>query len=415
MRRFAEREPSAPTPIRQWRAGLPVDDHLLVLIVGLVVVGIVYVFSATFPTAGRPLASGASGNPYRFLIQQSVYAGIGAILCTIFSYVPPQRIRRWTVIGFAVALGLMVAVLIPGIGVVQGGARRWLPLGPILFQPSEPAKLALIALVAWRISQVRDWRRGQGRAFLGALLPAGLFAGLCAAQPDLGSAAVMFSSVLATLFFAGVNGGAIVVTGLGAVAAGLGYARIEPYRWERITAFLDPTRDPGDTTYHISRMLVTLARGGLFGQGFGMSREKWIGLPARHTDSIFCVIGSELGFIGAAALVIAFLWFVRRAISLAARQPDRYSAVLMGGLASAIGLQAFINMGVACGLLPCTGLTLPFISAGGSSLVCALAASGIMLSLSRQAAPEVQLDEAAEAPDSYAASTSPRALAPRTD
>ena len=371
-----------------WRPDLPVDDVLLVLVTGLVVAGIVAVFSATFPTASKPLASGAPGNPYRFLIQQGAYAVLGGIMCAVFAYVPPNRVRRWALLAFGVALGLMVALFIPGVGVVMGGSRRWLSLGPVNFQPSEPAKIALVAFVAWRVSQVRDWATGQYRAYAGSMVATALFCGLCVLEPDLGSAVVMFAVVLATLFFAGVRSSLLAGTGVAAAFLVLLLAWVEPYRWQRISAFFHPTQDTGDTSYHVARMLVTLARGGLFGQGLGLSREKWLALPARHTDSIFCVIGAELGFIGAAALVIAFFWLIRRAALLARRQPDIFSATLTAGLGAMIGLQAFINMGVACGLVPCTGITLPFISAGGSSLVCTLIASGILLSLSRQAAPE---------------------------
>jgi cell division protein FtsW len=375
------------SPASKWRPDLPVDDVLLVLIVSLVVAGIVCVFSASYPEASKPHADGSPGNPYKFLIQQTIYALAGGLACAIFAYISPARIRRWALFGVGAALGLMLAVFIPHVGVAMGGARRWIHLGPFLFQPSEMAKVALIAFVAWRVSQVRDWATGQYRVYAASMLATVLFCGLCVLQRDLGSAVVTFSVVFAALFFAGVNARWLGATCVAAVLGALCLARMEPYRWERITAFLHPTRDTGDTSYHIARMLVTLSRGGLFGQGLGLSREKWLALPARHTDSIFSVIGAELGFVGAVALVLTFLFLVRRTILLARRQPDTFSAVLTAGLGSAIGIQAFINMGVACGLLPCTGLTLPFISAGGSSLVCTLIASGMLLSLSRQAAP----------------------------
>lgn len=357
----------------KWHRSLPVDATLVLMVLGFAATGVVVVFSATAPGSG-----------FRYLIRQSAYAGVGAALCVVLSCVSPDRLRRLALPGFLVSIGLMLLTFTP-LGIVKNGAPRWVQPG---FQPSEFAKLALILMLARCLAGAREWPRKQLDTYIACMtLTLGLCA-LCLFQRDLGSAVVAFCFGMIALFFAGLNGYAVTGTALAAGAAALAFARLETYRWERITAFLDPTRDPGDTGYQICRMLCTVARGGLIGEGVGLSREKWLGIPAIEADAVYCVIAAELGFIGAAALVVAFFFFARRAVILSRRQPDFFSSVLMASLGSAIALQAFINMGVATGCVPCTGLTLPFISHGGSSLISTLAGAGILLSLSRQSALE---------------------------
>lgn len=353
--------------------GFPVDATLVLMIAGFVATGIVIVFSATAPATG-----------FKYLIRQSAWAGVGVILCLWLSHVSPERLRRLALPGFLVATGLMLLTFSP-LGIEKNGAARWVWPG---FQPSEIAKLALILMLARCLAGARDWPRKQLDTYIACIALTLFFCMLCILQRDLGSAVVIFCFGMVTLFFAGLNGFAVTGTMAAAAAAALGFARLEEYRWERIIAFLHPTQDPADTGYQIARMLCTVSRGGLIGEGVGLSREKWLGIPAVEADAVYCIIAAELGFIGAAALVVAFFFFVRRAVVLSRSQPDLFSSILMASLGSAIALQAFINMGVATGCLPCTGLTLPFISHGGTSLVCTLAAAGILLSLSRQSWPE---------------------------
>jgi cell division protein FtsW len=361
-----------------------VDVTTLLIIIGLTVGGIVAVFSASWPVTSRPLSDGTPGDPYKFLVSQTIYAILGGLFCTLFSYLPPERFRRCAKWSFAVSLILMLLVFTP-LGVEMGGARRWIRIPPLMFQPSELAKVALIVYLARCVTTSREWPRKQLYTYTACMLATLLVSGLCLLQRDMGSAVVTFCCGLIVLFYAGLRWWAVAFTWAFATLTGVYLAWVEPYRWERITAFLHPTRDTDDTAYHIIRMLITCARGGLIGPGPGLSREKWLALPARHTDAIFCVIASELGFVGAAALVAVFLLLLYRALDLARRQPDRFSTVLMAGLGTSIVLQALVNMGVATGCLPCTGITLPFISAGGSSLLMTLVASGMLLSLSRQA------------------------------
>jgi cell division protein FtsW len=357
------------------------------MVIGLTVAGILAVFSASWPVTSRPLADGTPGDPFKFLVSQGKYALLGGLLCVAFCHLRPEAFRRFATTWILLAAVLMLAVFTP-LGVEMGGARRWLKLGPLMFQPSEFAKLALVLYLARCVAAAREWPQRQIHTYAACMMVTVGFCALCIVQRDLGSAVLMFTLGLIILFYAGLKWWGVALTSVCAALAGLYLAWSEPYRWARVLAFLHPTQDTSDTGYHVSRMLIACARGGLIGPGPGLSREKWIALPARHTDAIFCVIASELGFIGAAALAITFLLLMVRAVGLARRQPDRFSATLLAGLGTGIVLQAFVNMGVATGCLPCTGVPLPFISAGGSSLICTLIASGMMLSLSRQAAPE---------------------------
>jgi len=382
---------SARSAAVRWSPQQPVDVNTLLTVIGLTVAGILAVFSASWPVTSRPMSDGTPGDPYKFLVSQTIYAILGGLLCTLFSYLPPERFRRAAKWGFLASIVLMLLVFTK-LGVEMGGARRWLRIGPVMFQPSELAKLALIVYLARCVTGAKEWQHKQLHAYVACMLATAVVSGLCLLQHDMGSAVIAFCFGLVVLFFAGLRWWAVALTWAFATTVGLYLAWIEPYRWRRITAFLHPTEDTDDTAYHIIRMLITCARGGLIGPGPGLSREKWLALPARHTDAIFCVIASELGFLGAAALAIAFLLLMYRVLQLARRQPDRFAMILIASLGTCLVLQAFVNMGVATGCLPCTGITLPFISAGGSSLLATLMASGMILSLSRQAEPDEEED-----------------------
>ena len=326
----------------KWSHRTPVDQMLVVLVVILTLVGILAVFSASWPHSSRPSEDGIPGDPYEFLVSQTRFAVVGGLACIAFAFVAPLHLKRLALVGYVVSLVFLVLCLL--IGVEMGGARSWLKIGPIQFQPSEVAKLMLILMLArvvgtprkwpkvWPEEREERWPKEQVMTYawcIGLTLPV---AGLCVAQPDLGTAVLAFCFGLVAIFFAGIRHTWIALTTTGAFTAALFLAWIEPYRWERITAFLHPFRDTADTGYQISRMLITIARGGLLGQGFGLSKVKWISLPARHTDSIYCIIAGELGLVGAAVLVAVFFLLARRALILARTQPDTFSAVAMATL-----------------------------------------------------------------------------------
>lgn len=276
-----------------------------------------------------------------------------------------------------------------GVGVSKLGAQRWLNLGPLSFQPSEFAKLCLVVFTAYGLSRrperITNFRQGM----LPYLVIMGLAAGLILMQPDLGTAVTLAGTIVLMLFAAGaslVHLGALGVLGAGALALTIW---TEPYRLRRFLAFLDPEKDPSGSGWHILNSLMSLGSGGLLGTGLGQGRHsKFLYLPERQTDFIFAVIGEELGFIGACLVILLFILFIWRGLKVAITSPDSFGSLLAAGIVSGVGIQAIINIGVVTSSLPVTGITLPFLSFGGTSLVFTLLGVGVLLNISRYSAPK---------------------------
>jgi len=379
---------------------LRMDQRLLLVVAALAVLGIVMVLSASFPVASRSGPDGAPGDPFEYLKSHLLFAVVGLVGCVLAACLPLRAVRGLAVPLFAVAAVLMVLVFVPPIGAEpMGGAHRWihLPMGRF-FQPSELAKVAIVLLLAWCASRAVERGESLRLTYGCGLGAAALMGGLCVAQRDLGSAVVCFLLTVMMLFLAGVRLETLLLPLAGGVLGALALAWKEPYRWQRVTAFLDPEADMQGSTYHVIRMLLALARGGIFGVGLGRSPEKWYALPARHTDSIFCVIGGELGFIGGVVVIAAFVWLAWRSVRVARSQNDAFGRLLASGLGCGIALQALVNIGVATGSLPCTGLTLPLISYGGSSLLMTLLAAGLLFGLSAEGRQPTRADRPAAAP-----------------
>lgn len=282
-----------------------------------------------------------------------------------------------------IALALLVLVLVPGIGTKLGGARSWFNVGGISFQPSEVAKLALIIyLSAWMSKhgeEIKDVKYG----LVPFLVVTGLMLGLIMLQPDIGT--MMITAIIAVIIFF-LGGGSIKHIALMGVAGILGlFALIKaaPYRAARLLTFLHPELDPKGIGYQINQALLAIGSGGIFGLGFGHSRQKFRYLPEVTGDSIFAIIGEELGFILAAGLIVLFLWYLLRAISIAKHSNDEFGRFLALGIGVWVTVQAFINVAAMIGLMPLTGVPLPFISYGGTSLAILLGASGILLNISK--------------------------------
>ncbi|MBI4277760.1 MAG: cell division protein FtsW, partial [Armatimonadetes bacterium] len=260
---------------------------------------------------------------------------------------------------------------------------RWLTLGPLSFQPMEAAKLAFILymarFLAFRGLEVREWRRG----LLPPLLILGAFSGLALAQRDLGSALLMGIITMVMLF----AGGARVLHLMTLTAVGMptvfAAIRMQEYRWKRVIAFLNPWRDPQGTGFQIIQSLLALGSGGILGVGLGQSQQKFFYLPERHTDFIFAIVGEELGLLGTGFVLLLYLVFTYRGMLIAQRAPDRYGTLLAAGITAGITTQAMLNIGVISGVLPVTGVPLPFISFGGSSLVITSIGVGILLNISQ--------------------------------
>ncbi|KUK65740.1 MAG: Cell division protein FtsW [Desulfotomaculum sp. 46_80] len=355
------------------------DFILLLVLLILLSLGIVMVFSASLWYATLP----PFNDTFYFLRKQLAWAIIGlAAMFALMNY-DYWRLKRWASLLLVAGLVFLGIVLIPGIGVTKLGAQRWLNLGPFSFQPAEFVKLCLMIFTAYGLSGQLKKVKNSWIGILPFLLLAALSGGLILLEPDLGTAVTVVGTIFIMLFAAGArlsNLAFIGLLGLGAVG---GAIWMEPYRLHRFLAFMDPEKDPQGAGWHILNSLMSLGSGGLLGTGLGRGHAKYLWVPERHTDFIFAIIGEELGFIGAGLVIFLFVILIWRGFRAAVTAPDSFGTLLATGIVSGIAVQVIINIGVVTSSLPITGITLPFISFGGSSLVFSLASMGILLNISR--------------------------------
>jgi cell division protein FtsW len=298
------------------------------------------------------------------------------------------KLKRWSYILITAAIVSLVLVLTP-LGSSRLGAQRWIDFGFFDFQPSELAKLCVIVFVAFSLSQKRQKVQNFRDGVLPYLFIIALFAGLILAEPDLGTAITLVGTVFIMLFCAGVKISSLLTVGVLGIGAVLAAIFSEEYRRERFLAFLHPESDPSGSGWHILNSLMSLGSGGLLGTGLGQGRHsKYLYLPERQTDFIFAVIGEELGFIGGCLVILLFILFVWRGFKIAITSPDPFASLLAAGIVSGIALQAIINIGVVTSSMPITGITLPFVSFGGTSLVFTLMGVGVLLNISRYITPK---------------------------
>jgi len=354
-----------------------IDTTLLIVVLALVSFGIVMVYSTTAILAGDRF-----GDPTFFLKRQALYAAIGFILMIAMIFVPHEMLRRYAYPILAVSILSLIAVLIPGIGHRAGGSMRWLRISSLSFQPSEFAKLGLIIFLSYFLTKKEEKIRSFSFGFLPTLVLSGLVIALVLKEPDFGGALFLTAMVFLFLFVSGARVIYIAASFLLALPVAYYLLTHVAYRYRRLMSFIRPWDDPSGTSYHIIQSFLSFGSGGLFGLGLGEGRQKLFFLPAPHTDFIFSVIGEELGLVGAMVLVLLFFIFTLRGIAIANAMEDRFGALLALGVTLMISLQAVINMGVVLGLLPTKGLTLPFISYGGTSLITNLVGVGILLRLS---------------------------------
>lgn len=356
------------------------DYALLLVLAALVAIGLVMVYSASSVDAAVNYHDAAY-----FFKRQLLGLAIGASALLVCMNIPYWRWRQLAPLLLLVTLAMLALVLVPHVGMRVLGARRWLGRGSLRIQPSEVAKLTMVIFFAdWltaRGERLRDWRRG----ILPYLAIVALVGGLILEEPDLGTAAAIVGTSLVMLFLAGVPIGHLVATAiLGAPV--LAYAIFgSAYRRARFFAFLAPQKDPLNTGYQIMQVLYALGSGGIFGLGLGMSRQKYFYLPERHTDFIFAILGEELGLLGGLLVLALFLLLIWRGYRIAASAPDTFSSLLAAGVTTMVAVQVVVNIGVVTSVLPITGITLPFISFGSSSLVLMLAGMGILCNVSRYA------------------------------
>jgi cell division protein FtsW len=358
-------------------------DFLLLATVGVILVlGLDMVYSASYVIAHN---DPQYGSDTYFLFQQATRAGMGVFLLLVFQAVDYHVWRRLTVPLIGLVFALLLAVLATHLAHSAYGAQRWLKFGPL--PPIEPSELAKLALVLYGADWL-DRRQDRIRSFTECTLPFVLIvAALCAlvlAQPDLGTTIVIAAIGGCLFFVAGADWRhlalGLVVGGTALVLAIMGAG----YRSDRIAAFLDPAKDPLGVGWNITQAQIALGSGGIFGLGLGASRQKFYYLPNAQTDAIFAVVGEELGIIGTIGVILLFGFVAYRGIRIAVRAPDLYGSLICTGVTVWLVLQAFINMGVITATIPFTGIPLPFVSYGGSSLMVSLLAVGIVLNVSRQ-------------------------------
>jgi cell division protein FtsW len=356
------------------------DLVLVVVVLALTLLGIAMVYSAS-----GIKALDALDDPRYFLGWQSLWAALGLLGMLAASRTDYHRYRVISLPLLVVAIALLAAVLVPSLGTNVNGASRWLRAGPVGIQPAEFAKLALILYLAFWLGARRD-RIGRGGTAIGFVLVTGVIGALVFAEPDLGTAIVIGAVALAMYFAAGARlwmfAALAMLSGVLALAGALAH----PERVERLMTFIDPWKDPRDAGYQAIQALYGLALGGLSGEGLGAGREKFGFLPFPYTDSIFAILGDELGLIGTLAVMMLFLVLAYRGVRIALAAPDSMGALVATGITTWLVFQAWVNMAVVASLIPMTGITLPFISYGGSSLCVGLIAVGILLNVGRQAA-----------------------------
>ena len=362
-----------------FRAGEQVDFPFLCLLLLLLTLGLTMLWSASFPQSEYDTGYLDSG---RYLRRQALCAIIGLAAMWFFSRIPAAVWYRlaWPLYGISILLLLSVLV----IGQEVNGAKRWISIAGIQFQPSEVAKFAQILLFAWLTRhfgpEAKTFRFGVlgfGAALLGILVPLAL-------EKHLSAIMLMGMVAVVMMFVAGTRLKWLLAGAGAAVLFVLIYIRFMGYAGDRVTAWLHPELDPGDTGYQILQSLYAIGSGGLFGLGWGKSRQKYLYLPFQYNDYIFAICCEELGLMGAAGIMALFALLILRGYWIALRARDRFSTVLCAGLITLIAVQTILNLGVVTNLLPSTGIALPFFSYGGTALAVNLGEMGIVLSISRR-------------------------------
>jgi cell division protein FtsW len=357
-----------------------VDRLLLGLLAALLVIGLVMLWSASTVESKQNF-----GNTSYYFTHQLLYGvGIGLVAMYILSLIDYHIWKKFIPFAIAGTLALLVLIKVPGLGFTANGATRWLSLGPFFFQPSELAKIALIMYLAGWMSE-----RGHHKNFWQSVFPPvmiiGLYCILILWQPDLGTMLSLVMTAAIMMFVGGIHLRYFAWLSLGGIVVLLGLIKLEPYRVQRITAFLNRSVDPLGIGYQINQALLAIGSGGWFGYGYGHSRQKYSYLPEAINDSIFAVMAEELGFIRVLLILLLFGWFILRGVQISLRAPDLFGKMMAIGIIGSIGSAMIVNISAITGLLPLTGIPLPFFSYGSTAMIVTLASCGILLNISRQA------------------------------
>ena len=370
------------------RTGEGVDLPFLLLLLLLLCVGLAMLYSASY--AQSEYDTGYTQST-RYLQKQGLCALLGLGAMAVLSRVPPEFWLRWAWVLYGISIGLLLSVLVFGQSV--NGARRWINIAGIQFQPSEIAKFTMIVLFSKLTrdfgKQARQFRRGVlgfGAALMGILVPLAL-------EKHLSAIMLMGMVAVVMMFVAGTHPKWLLAGAGAAVVFVVVYVSLMGYAGDRITAWRHPELDPSDTGYQILQSLYAIGSGGLFGLGLGKSRQKYLYLPFQYNDYIFAIICEELGLVGAVLIIALFAALILRGYWIALNAPSRFQTVLAAGLVSLIAVQTVLNLGVVTNLLPSTGIALPFFSYGGTALAVNLGEMGVVLSISRYRNSTAQQEE----------------------
>ncbi len=354
------------------------DFILFFTVIALLSFGVVMVYSSSAVSAYVNF-----NDSYYFFKRQIIWVTLGIVAMLFTLHIDYHVWRRLATPVLITTVVLLILVLIPGLGKVVNGARRWLGFGSLYLQPSEIAKLSMVLFSAGSLARNQEKISNFTKGLVPQLLVLMLIFGLILKEPDLGTALAIGGTIFVLLFTAGAKLSHLTSLGVVGVIGIIAAIILEPYRLKRLLAFSNPWSDPLDTGYHIIQSLYALGSGGLFGVGLGRSREKFLYLPEPHTDFIFAILGEELGFIGTVTVILLFFLFAWRGFKISISAPDIYGSMLAAGLTTMIVMQALMNIAVVTASMPVTGIPLPFISFGGSALIFTLAGVGILLNISR--------------------------------
>jgi len=355
-------------------------DYIFLALAGtLTIIGVIMIFSAS------PALALKLGDSFHYLKRHLFYVVLGLFGFSAALNLELDKLKKWSPAILIISILLLLLVYIPGFGKTAGGATRWLDLYIFSFQPSELSKFAVVCFLAMALANKGENLKKFFTGLLPLLLLLGFIAAIIIKQPDLGTALSLMGCAFFMFFAAGARISHLMVL-LGLSAAGvLTISLASPYRLRRLMGYLDPWSDPLNVGFHIIQSLLAVGSGGLWGLGLGNSRQKFFYLPQQYADFIFAVWCEEMGFIGAAFLLLIFILFFARGIRIARRAPDDFSSLLVTGIISMFAVQTFLNLAVVLGLIPTTGIPLPFISYGGTAIVINLFCVGLVANVSRTA------------------------------
>ena len=361
------------------REGFAVDKWLLRAVAALLALGVTMVLSTSYLYSQERFTDGTY-----FFRKQLIAIGGGLVVLVICSLLPSALYRRLSYPLLGMSLLVLILVLIPGIGVARGGARRWLMLPGFAFQPAEMAKLAIVLYLAHSMARKAEKIKTFALGVVPHLIVAAVFLAALLLEPDFGTALILAALLYLMLFVGGVRLSHLLATGLMALPLLVYVMLTAEYRLRRLLTFMDPWREASSSGFQVVQSLIAFGSGQLWGRGLGESRQKLFYLPEAHTDFVFSVVGEELGLLGVLVVLALFGIIIARGLRLTCKIEEPFEQYLAFGLTVLLGLQALIHMGVVMGLMPTKGLVLPFISYGGSAMVINLMEAGILLGLSRR-------------------------------